>query len=499
MVSKHFWLKCILSMIAVMFVSSLGLAIWTAQQNAELSNQSLLKELKSQASHYQKAIKKEWQTLATHLVESQTQTNPTRSAFFSFYGVFDPVTRHTLRMVPASHSGIAKALKKLPSDSYPVMFSVFRQSSKNPMQVLFLVNTQQIQMKSLPQHLKNKILFGVLNRKGLEKLSLPLVKEKWQNAFILDSNYHAILSHTQAVYSGYVLPKNSVFRTLYQKHPQGWNTLVPSERILTSSIKMGISNSYLVLSKPMWIWHQFFLGLWQEMVVIMTVMSLAAVLVMFFFFHPLQKAYQYLSWLLNRYASYHTFPIPDHAGSNPYIVSVQPWLKKIFWKLREEKLLQKQDAFEDVQYFSEMVNNLTQEIEEKHTNIVMHLDLKADISLPQQKNWIRQAILEVLKNAVECMNFKGKIDIYTFEEDQVFWCVIRDYGPGMSREVMDQACDAYYSSKANANGLGLALAKSALSKVGSTVRLKNADDGKQGLMVQIAMPFGLHKTHQVEL
>jgi signal transduction histidine kinase len=65
--------------------------------------------------------------------------------------------------------------------------------------------------------------------------------------------------------------------------------------------------------------------------------------------------------------------------------------------------------------------------------------------------------------------------------------VIRDQGPGMSKETLDHLFEAFFTTKVNGTGLGLALSKQLIEKNNGQIRIESPVDG--GLSVRMEFPI----------
>ena len=54
---------------------------------------------------------------------------------------------------------------------------------------------------------------------------------------------------------------------------------------------------------------------------------------------------------------------------------------------------------------------------------------------------------------------------------------VEDTGPGLSAESQDQVFEAFYTTKPGGTGLGLAVTKTVLEKMGATIRASNYANG----------------------
>jgi nitrogen fixation/metabolism regulation signal transduction histidine kinase len=100
---------------------------------------------------------------------------------------------------------------------------------------------------------------------------------------------------------------------------------------------------------------------------------------------------------------------------------------------------------------------------------------------------LEQVVLNLLKNAEESGSPREAVELEVFaREDGGFDVVVRDRGPGMSREVLGSALLPFYSTKERGTGLGLALCREIVESHGGKIRLQNRDGG--GLVVTCALP-----------
>lgn len=503
MKTQGLWFKCVVLAGGVVLLGSAGSAWMVSSRYAQISNDSSLREVTRQVQEIRKETEDDIRHIISDLIylQKKNQNHSSQSSNFTVYGVLQKDNKEILSIYPGFYKQQFQNLSHIPYQylkHFPIAFHSVQMNSHRK-QVLFLVDVDQIQKSFLPENLsKGKILFGIPSVSRLSKISQSLAGGGFTEAFILDGARNWQVVHSYGDYSGHFLPPQSVFVQLARKNQTSWSRAAPSERVLTAGVKMKIMNAYLVVNKKAVHWTEFYLSFFNEIFLVLFCLGLLLFLFIFVLISPLLQAYEYLTCVFKHYAVSNKFPIPGIKQKNSYILAVMPWLKKIYWTLRDKQLTQAVQHLDASREFSNMLKQLVSEFEEKYPNIRFQLKTYADIQLPAQENWLKQAVLEVLKNAVECMNFKGKIDICTSKEDQLFYCTIRDYGSGMSDSVMSQACEAYYSSKAGASGLGLTLACSALSRVGAQIQFSNPDDDKPGLKVCISMPFHVVKKTRPE-
>jgi len=99
-------------------------------------------------------------------------------------------------------------------------------------------------------------------------------------------------------------------------------------------------------------------------------------------------------------------------------------------------------------------------------------------------NQVRQALLNVVRNAVESGAHDLRLTVV--RQDDEIHLVLRDDGPGMTSEEAERACDPFFSTRATGTGLGLAITKQILEDHDGTVRLSSAPG--RGTTVILAFP-----------
>lgn len=95
-----------------------------------------------------------------------------------------------------------------------------------------------------------------------------------------------------------------------------------------------------------------------------------------------------------------------------------------------------------------------------HENINFIYNFNENLpDIPFDKILIRQALINIIKNAVEALNENGQIKISTglIEEINHIFIKIKDDGPGISEDDIEMLFEPSFSKKENGNGLGLAI------------------------------------------
>jgi signal transduction histidine kinase len=116
--------------------------------------------------------------------------------------------------------------------------------------------------------------------------------------------------------------------------------------------------------------------------------------------------------------------------------------------------------------------NLIQE-EAKVKGISVHVDLPNDkLVIPMDMDKLQQALLNIIKNAMESIEKEGEITIATsMDEKNMIKISVSDTGCGMTREEVEQIFNPEYTTKEKGLGLGLTLAHEMIRGHGGEIRV----------------------------
>lgn len=76
-----------------------------------------------------------------------------------------------------------------------------------------------------------------------------------------------------------------------------------------------------------------------------------------------------------------------------------------------------------------------------------------------QEDQIRQAILNIVLNAIQASPVRGALEIIAKKNGETIQIKVKDDGPGLSREAAEKMFDPFFTEKADGVGLGLAITK----------------------------------------
>jgi len=99
---------------------------------------------------------------------------------------------------------------------------------------------------------------------------------------------------------------------------------------------------------------------------------------------------------------------------------------------------------------------------------------------------IKQALINVIKNALEATPEGGEISVSVAQDKTHLSIIVEDTGCGMDLQEYERAFDLYFSTKDNGTGLGLAITRRIIEQHGGKITL---EPGKKiGTKVEIAIP-----------
>lgn len=100
---------------------------------------------------------------------------------------------------------------------------------------------------------------------------------------------------------------------------------------------------------------------------------------------------------------------------------------------------------------------------------------------------IRQALLNVLRNARESMPNGGRIDLFVRAEGMSVVVGVEDRGSGIPEEIRSRVFDPFFSTKGEGTGLGLAITRQIVEAHGGSIACDPRDGG--GTSFRILLPI----------
>jgi two-component system, sporulation sensor kinase E len=120
--------------------------------------------------------------------------------------------------------------------------------------------------------------------------------------------------------------------------------------------------------------------------------------------------------------------------------------------------------------------------------IVVEQELRSDLPLLQlDRDQMKQAFYNVIKNSVEAMHRHGTLRIRTDLADTHVIVRFVDTGGGMSAENLSRVFEPYFTTKPSGSGLGLLIVRRIVREHGGELSIESSQD--RGLTLTIRLPF----------
>jgi two-component system, sporulation sensor kinase E len=135
----------------------------------------------------------------------------------------------------------------------------------------------------------------------------------------------------------------------------------------------------------------------------------------------------------------------------------------------------------------ESVDFLRPEIRDR--DIIVELDL--DPTLPRllvDRDQMKQAFYNVIKNAFQAMRAAGILHIRSWQSELYVSVSFNDTGGGISQDQMSKLFQPYFTTKSSGSGLGLLIVRRIVREHGGEIEIES-NEGK-GMRVTIHLPFG---------
>jgi signal transduction histidine kinase len=144
---------------------------------------------------------------------------------------------------------------------------------------------------------------------------------------------------------------------------------------------------------------------------------------------------------------------------------------------------------------AETVSEAVELVGAQRGEATIHVDGPALLEVMADPMLVGQAVLNLVINAVEATEKKGRVTV-SYEaigsdgsevgrEVRQFWLVVEDDGPGMAEGVMDRIFNPFFTTKATGTGLGLAIVHRVVEAHDGTIVAKNGDGGGAKFEIRI--------------
>jgi signal transduction histidine kinase len=101
-----------------------------------------------------------------------------------------------------------------------------------------------------------------------------------------------------------------------------------------------------------------------------------------------------------------------------------------------------------------------------------------DTSVLADSDHLRQALLNIVQNAIEASPEGGRVDIDIEPDEDVAEIRVHDEGPGIDSEVVDDIFEPFFTTKSDGTGLGLAMTQQIVEDHNGTIEIQSpSNDG----------------------
>ena len=133
----------------------------------------------------------------------------------------------------------------------------------------------------------------------------------------------------------------------------------------------------------------------------------------------------------------------------------------------------------------------------KDRNILLEMEMSKDLGkVPMDRGQMKQAIYNLVRNAMQFAGEGGLIRVTLRREDPYLIWEFRDNGPGIQPKDLPHLGKPFYSTRAEGSGLGLMIVQRILREHGGDMQLESSP-GK-GAMVRIRIPLMEKRVHLLE-
>jgi signal transduction histidine kinase len=134
----------------------------------------------------------------------------------------------------------------------------------------------------------------------------------------------------------------------------------------------------------------------------------------------------------------------------------------------------------------EAVRFFAPEIQDR--DIVVEQELRSDLPLLElDRDQMKQAFYNVIKNSLEAMKRRGTLRICTDRDDTHVLIAFVDTGGGMSAENLSRVFEPYFTTKPSGTGLGLLIVRRIVREHGGELSIESGKD--KGLTLTIRLPY----------
>ena len=116
----------------------------------------------------------------------------------------------------------------------------------------------------------------------------------------------------------------------------------------------------------------------------------------------------------------------------------------------------------------------------KERNVELQFRMDSDCEASVDGDHLQQALMNLLLNAIDASGTNGAVALSMSHSADEVEIRVEDSGPGLTAEQQDRLFEAFYTTKSNGTGLGLAVTKTLLEKMGASIVVSNRNGVSNG-------------------
>ncbi|HOH30682.1 MAG TPA: ATP-binding protein, partial [Candidatus Hydrogenedentes bacterium] len=156
-----------------------------------------------------------------------------------------------------------------------------------------------------------------------------------------------------------------------------------------------------------------------------------------------------------------------------------------FLSLARETELKREPVEMDA-LLGECLRLFQQDAEAREVRLVGDFHAKGVELMLDPKQW-KRAVLNIILNALEACPPGGRVRVLSRRGDTHCEIEIRDDGPGIPKDALEQVFDPYFTTKPGGTGLGLSITRGIVEEHGGTIDISSSPEW--GCQVLITMPL----------
>jgi len=137
------------------------------------------------------------------------------------------------------------------------------------------------------------------------------------------------------------------------------------------------------------------------------------------------------------------------------------------------------------------VTLLGPEIDNREVNLEQHFADELPIA-PLDEVQVKQALVNLIKNAIQAMTQGGTLTLTTLAETDGVWVHVTDTGGGIPQEKINRIFQPYFTTKEKGSGLGLMIVQRIVREHGGRIELES--NTGEGTTFRIWFPLTEHQT-----